>query len=153
MAFNNGRLIAIRSRPRSVRITVPVTGAREFGQCDKVRTVLWVTIGDVGAAGTSATVSVRTVSILLVVEWMDSRHPAILEMTAVETASVAEIATVAAVIVAASAAAIAAETVSAAGRAVVAALVVAAHAAAAVLEGAAVSIACLPRSLAPAKER
>jgi hypothetical protein len=116
--------------------------ALEGGQSDKVRTRLWVTIEDVGAVGTSATVLAKTVSIRLAEEWTASHLRVISETIVAATALVA----VAAAIAMAAAEAVA--TVSAAVAVVAqAAAVVVAQAAVAV----AVSTACPLKLSEPAK--
>jgi hypothetical protein len=123
--------------PVPAAATVPAIGAMEGGQCDRMRTGLWVTIEDVGAVGTSATESAKKVSTLSVAEWKDFPHlPEISAMIGGETVS--EAAT-------ASAAETLAATVLAAGDLAVLAV----HAAAAVVA----ETACLLRLLAPAKAR
>ncbi len=138
---------------RPVRLTVHVAGAFETGQCDKVRTKLWVTIEDVGAAGTSATDSARIISILLVAAWTDFPPPAIMEMIAVAETGSAAAAIVAVTVVATGLVAAAAATVAAATGLAVAAHVAADRAAVAALAEVAASIACLRRWSAPARAR
>ena len=143
---------------RQSRFTVPAGDALEGGQCDKVRTGLWVTIEDVGAARTSATDSVKTVLIRSVVAWTDFRPLQIMEMTVAAAAAIAiaAVAVVTATVVTATVAAAetAAAIVTAVAEAAVtvsAAAVVAVALVAAVAAVAAVSTACLHRSLALAK--
>lgn len=125
---------------RLVRLVALVASASQDGQRGKVRLKIWVTTGDVGAVGTSATVSARTVSILLAA-MTGFRLRVITAMIAAVTVSAA------AVIVLVVIAMVAVTALAAVAPAVAAVAPVAAVAAAA----AAVSTACPLRLSAPAK--
>lgn len=123
---------------------VPAIGALEAGQCGKVRTDLWVTIGDAAAAVTSATVSAKMALIRLAAETTVFRHRVILAVVAIVLAAATDSVAAATVLaVAAIASAAAAEALGA--QAVVEAPVARAVAVAAV------SAACPRRSSVPAK--
>jgi len=116
----------------------------EAGQCGKVRTDLWVTIGDAGADATSATVSAKKVSIRLAVGTTVFRPRAILAAATVSAAAVTGSVAAVAVIATAAAAAVPLEAAASAAARVV-------LAAAAVLADLAARRVCPRRSSAPAK--